>query len=89
MATPAQEPVKNAPIEHLENTSGKEEEVIASTGARNAAFAEALAFENPRPFRKSFIKLYLCLFVAYMCSSTNGFDANTFGRLLDRQRPVG
>jgi hypothetical protein len=43
--------------------------------------------ENPRPFRKSFIKLYLCLFVAYMCSSTNGFDANTFGRLLDRLRP--
>jgi hypothetical protein len=89
MATSVQEPVKSVPTEHVENnSSGKHEEVIASAGARNAAFAEALALENPRPFRKSFIKLYLCLFVAYMCSSTNGFDANTFGRLLDRPRPV-
>ena len=31
------------------------------------------------PLRRSFLKLYGCLFVAYLCSATNGFDANTFG----------
>jgi hypothetical protein len=40
---------------------------------RSRALAAALAEENPRPFRKSFLKLYLCLFFAYMCSSTTGF----------------
>jgi MFS family permease len=51
------------------------------TGSRSVAMAQALALENPRPFRRSFLRLYACLFVAYMCSSTNGFDANTFGGL--------
>ncbi|KAI0651511.1 general substrate transporter [Trametes meyenii] len=43
--------------------------------------------ENPRepdavnPLRTSFLRLYGCLFVAYLCSATNGFDANTFGGL--------
>lgn len=31
------------------------------------------------PLRRSFLKLYGCLFVAYLCSATNGVDANTFG----------
>jgi hypothetical protein len=44
--------------------------------------SRALAQEQPHPFRKSFLRLYLCLAVAYMCSSTNGFDANTFGTRL-------
>lgn len=39
----------------------------------------ALLRENPRPFRKSFLKLYGCIFVGYLCSATNGFDSNTFG----------
>ncbi len=39
----------------------------------------ALLRENARPFRKSFLKLYGCIFVGYLCSATNGFDANTFG----------
>ena len=39
----------------------------------------ALLTENPRIFRKSFLKLYGCIFVGYLCSATNGFDANTFG----------
>ena len=39
----------------------------------------ALLKENPRPFRKSFLKLYCCIFVGYLCSATNGFDSNTFG----------
>lgn len=25
------------------------------------------------------IRLYLIVFVAYLCSATNGFDSNTFG----------
>jgi hypothetical protein len=75
------EPDKGQPIEHAESVhvSDKLDPGAAKTGARNVALAEALAIENARPFRKSFIKLYMCLFVAYMCSSTNGFDANTFG----------
>jgi len=40
---------------------------------RSRALVAALAEENPRPFRKSFLKLYVCLFFAYMCSSTTGF----------------
>lgn len=39
----------------------------------------ALLRENPRIFRKSFLKLYGCIFVGYLCSATNGFDSNTFG----------
>lgn len=39
----------------------------------------ALLRENPRPFRASFIKLYGCIFVGYLCCATNGFDSNTFG----------
>ncbi len=71
-----------ADAEHVESDAKFEHNaaIVRSTGARSMAFAEALALENPRPFRKSFLKLYLCLFVAYMCSSTNGFDANTFGK---------
>jgi MFS family permease len=54
-----------------------------STLARAAEVrSRALAQEQPHPFRKSFLRLYLCLAVAYMCSSTNGFDANTFGTRL-------
>jgi MFS family permease len=49
---------------------------------RSRALAAALAQEQPHPFRKGFLQLYLCLTVAYMCSSTNGFDANTFGTRL-------
>ena len=40
----------------------------------------ALLKESPRPFRRSFLKLYCCIFVGYLCSATNGFDSNTFGK---------
>lgn len=40
---------------------------------RSRALAVALAEENPKPFRRSFLKLYMCLFFAYMCSTTTGF----------------
>ncbi len=82
MASPQQVTPKEAPPEHVESRSpDKLDQAAAATGFRSVALAEALALENPRPFRKSFLRLYLCLFVAYMCSSTNGFDANTFGGL--------
>ena len=43
---------------------------------------EVLLAEHPiRPLRKSFLKLYAVIFVGYLCSATNGFDANTFGGL--------
>lgn len=74
---------KATPVEHVENQEDrgpdKLEHAAQATNVRSVAFAEALALENARPFRKSFLRLYLCLLVAYMCSSTNGFDANTFG----------
>ena len=38
-----------------------------------------LLHEDVNPFSRSFLKLYGCLFVAYLCSATNGVDANTFG----------
>ncbi|KAJ5805066.1 hypothetical protein N7474_010953 [Penicillium riverlandense] len=41
----------------------------------------ALVRENPRVLRKSFLKLYGCIFVGYLCSATNGFDSTTFGGL--------
>jgi hypothetical protein len=66
-------------IEHKE-TIDKRHNVAAAVEVRSRALAAALAQEQPHPFRKSFLKLYLCLAVAYMCSSTNGFDANTFGK---------
>ncbi|KAI0666318.1 general substrate transporter [Trametes maxima] len=37
--------------------------------------------DDVHPLRRSFLRLYACLFVAYLCSATNGFDANTFGGL--------
>ncbi|TFK50630.1 general substrate transporter [Heliocybe sulcata] len=37
--------------------------------------------ENAHPLRKSFLKLYAILFIAYLCSATNGLDANTYGGL--------
>lgn len=40
---------------------------------------EALKEDDPKPFRKSFLRLYACIFIGYLCSATNGFDSNTFG----------
>ncbi len=46
---------------------------------RESRMEEALIQENPKAWRRSFVKLYACIFVGYLCSATNGFDANTFG----------
>ena len=72
--------VKVTPLEHVEHIKQGQKDVEA-VGVRSVALARALAEEQPRPFRRSFLRLYLCLAVAYMCSATNGFDANTFGRI--------
>ncbi|KAI0731055.1 general substrate transporter [Earliella scabrosa] len=42
---------------------------------------EATLEEDVNPLRRSFLRLYGCLFVAYLCAATNGYDANTFGGL--------
>jgi hypothetical protein len=53
--------------------------VVQSTMVESRMQA-ALMKENPSPFRKSFFRMYAVIFVGYLCSATNGFDANTFGR---------
>ncbi|OBZ66743.1 Lactose permease, partial [Grifola frondosa] len=47
----------------------------------SARLTQTVLLESPDPLRRSFLKLYAILFVAYLCSATNGFDANTFGGL--------
>ncbi|KAH8801366.1 general substrate transporter [Xylogone sp. PMI_703] len=63
---------------HEEDTVGGT--VVQSTMVESRMEA-ALMRENPSPFRKSFLRMYACIFVGYLCSATNGFDANTFGGL--------
>lgn len=79
MAPPSEPVIIKVDVEHNETMRSKNDVAVA-VEVRSRALATALAQEDPRPFRKSFCKLYLCLAVAYMCSSTNGFDANTFGK---------
>jgi hypothetical protein len=79
MAPPIEPTIIKIDVDHKENADGRET-VAKAVEIRSRALAAALAQERPRPFRKSFLRLYLCLAVAYMCSSTNGFDANTFGK---------
>ena len=61
---------------HVEHEHGGTARIHASR------MEEALLQEKPRPLRKSFLKLYAVIFVAYLCSATNGFDANTFGQYI-------
>jgi hypothetical protein len=79
MAQPIEPTIIKIDFDHKENTDARES-IAKTVEIRSRALAAALAQEQPRPFRKSFLRLYLCLGVAYMCSSTNGFDANTFGK---------
>lgn len=79
MALPTEPTIIKIDLEHKETTDERDT-IAAPVEVRSRALAAALAQEQPRPFRKSFLRLYLCLAVAYMCSSTNGFDANTFGK---------
>lgn len=59
-----------------------DEDPTQATTQRNmtqSRMQAALVRENPRVLRKSFLKLYGCIFVGYLCSATNGFDSTTFG----------
>ncbi|OAL39816.1 hypothetical protein AYO20_00728 [Fonsecaea nubica] len=78
---------KTYDITHSEDLAGGRQQEheygdIQGTARIHASrMEEALLQEKPRPLRKSFLKLYACIFIAYLCSATNGFDANTFGGL--------
>jgi hypothetical protein len=76
---------KDAP-EHLEEIHSQQSHhgKVAGTKRIHASrMEEALLQERPSsPWRKSFLRLYACIFVGYLCSATNGFDANTFGRII-------
>ena len=61
-------------------TSGHGETVLEGR-IHESRMEAALMQEKPYAWRKSFLKLYAVIFVGYLCSATNGFDANTFGRL--------
>lgn len=68
--------------EHADDGTGASKvPVILETEMRQSRMTAAILAENPRALRKSFLKLYACIFVGYLCSATNGFDANTFGGL--------
>lgn len=65
-------------IESLpESSAGGTEEALV----QDSRLARALLQENPNPLRRSFLKLYAVIFVAFLCSATNGYDANTYGGL--------
>lgn len=60
--------------------TGQDDGIRGTARIHASRMEEALLREKPRPLRKSFSKLYACIFVPYLCSATNGFDANTFGK---------
>ena len=68
------------PVQEYEEDT-REGTVVQSTMVESRMEA-ALMKDNPSPFRKSFLRMYACIFVGYLCSATNGFDANTFGRFI-------
>ncbi len=48
----------------------------------NEAFNQAMIKEPPIPFNWIAIQLYILSFIAFFCSSANGFDSSLFGALL-------
>lgn len=60
---------------------GKVIKVLATQ--KDSPMAEALLIERPKFASPSIFRLFGCLFVAYLCSAQNGFDANTFGGVSD------
>lgn len=78
--------IKSRDTDHFEDVDVNEDAGRHGDGVRRTTrihasrMEEALLQEKPRPLRKSFLRLYACIFVAYLCSATNGFDANTFGK---------
>lgn len=82
---------KPALVDHQEDVADLDKApVIAETHMRESRMTAAILAENPKPFRPSFLRLYACIFVGYLCSATNGFDANTFGSFVQcRTFPAG
>ncbi|KAI8985678.1 general substrate transporter [Trametes punicea] len=63
-------------IEHIDNS-----DVSAALHKVSDPETASITEAEVNPLRPSLLRLYGCLFVAYLCSATNGFDANTFGGL--------
>ncbi|KIM76493.1 hypothetical protein PILCRDRAFT_12734 [Piloderma croceum F 1598] len=61
------------------NTSIHHESKTVIKRPMHSELAAALAKEKPEPWSRRMLRLYCVLFVAYLCSATNGFDSNTFG----------
>lgn len=74
-----------AQMAHLEATVSHHEELqkdvecVVESATHGQRMQEALKQDQAKPFQKSLLRLYLCIFVGYLCSATNGFDSNTFG----------
>ncbi|KAL6298721.1 general substrate transporter [Sparassis latifolia] len=70
---------KMSETEHLEDPIQAVECKVEVVVPLHSELAAVLAKEKPQPWSRSMIRLYMVLAVAYLCSTTNGFDANTFG----------
>ncbi|KZT12891.1 general substrate transporter [Laetiporus sulphureus 93-53] len=70
---------KASVVEYVDHPSKDDLQKAESDLPVHSELAAVLAKEKPRPWSRSMIKLYLIVFVAYLCSATNGFDSNTFG----------
>ncbi|KAJ5149045.1 hypothetical protein N7448_000623 [Penicillium atrosanguineum] len=69
-----------ATVSHHEGLQ-KDVEAVVESATHGQRMQEALKQDQAKPFQKSLLRLYLCIFVGYLCSATNGFDSNTFGGL--------
>ncbi|CCM03381.1 uncharacterized protein FIBRA_05511 [Fibroporia radiculosa] len=66
-------------VKHVDHSSLENVEEFTKDVPPRSELATVLAKEKPDPWSPSMIRLYLVVFVAYLCSATNGFDSNTFG----------
>lgn len=61
---------------------------MTTTRIHVSRMEEALIQERPDPWCMSLLKLYACISVGYLCSATNGFDANNFGMGTTTKAPL-
>ncbi|PCH41336.1 general substrate transporter [Wolfiporia cocos MD-104 SS10] len=71
--------MKASDAKHVDRASEEDELPRLENVPVQSELAAVLAKERPEPWSRSMIRLYLVVFVAYLCSATNGFDSNTFG----------
>ncbi|GFZ50245.1 hypothetical protein JCM24511_08001 [Saitozyma sp. JCM 24511] len=67
-------------VNHVDQTDG-DEHLVPQKTTTASELQDVLLLERPHPWSKNMISLYLILIPAYLCSTTNGFDSNTFGGL--------